>query len=238
MLLLRLVLGLFGLLFACIGAAILLIAIQMHWNWVAARSWAPVQAQLLEAKLDIVSESGSGNTRGRLPVVTPTVHARYRYEFGGKAYESQRVTINNNNQNARVIGPQLEAAYARHEPVIVWVSPRHPELAVYSRDLNYDDQLEQLASGLGASFVGLLLIAFALGSEGLIFLTALAFSCALPAALMLEAVWQLALAKISLPWSCYVTLLLLAALGCSIAALLIRSRRGQSPFVPSLKPSS
>ncbi|HEY8358371.1 MAG TPA: DUF3592 domain-containing protein, partial [Ramlibacter sp.] len=68
--------------------------------------------------------------------------ARYRYEFGGVAYESQRIGIGKSAGDS-VGGWQrrwyniLSEARAGNQPVTVWVDPRRPHRAVLDREVRW-----------------------------------------------------------------------------------------------------
>ncbi|MFY3382725.1 DUF3592 domain-containing protein [Paracidovorax sp. MALMAid1276] len=87
------------------------------------RSWQPAPAQVLSARLQRHADSDS---------TTWQVRARYRYEFGGKVFEGNRVGLDP-TAGADNLGDwherwhaRLQAALSRGEPITVWVDPRRP----------------------------------------------------------------------------------------------------------------
>jgi hypothetical protein len=115
------------------------------------RHWEPVQATLLDVKL----ETGRKGTAA--------VHARYRYEFRGKSYESARVGTG--VQSSDDIGTwqrdwyrRLDAARDAERAVTAWVDPQRPDRALLDRAVRW---------GMVAFHIPFALLFTAIGVAGL-----------------------------------------------------------------------
>lgn len=122
---------LFGLAFTAIGfSAGLLPLAEITSNAWSARSWQPVPGTVLESDREI----------GRRGVSTTTV--RYRYEFAGKPYESERIGLarpggDNLDRWQEEWHDRLQTAQGQAKPVTVWVDPARPHRAVLDRDIRW-----------------------------------------------------------------------------------------------------
>lgn len=89
------------------------------------QSWLPVEAILSEAGYR--SHAGDGSA-------TYEAYARYRYEFGGRRFEGDRVSVSRGADNLgsyqRRLGSELAAALARGDSVDIYVDPGEPANAV------------------------------------------------------------------------------------------------------------
>jgi hypothetical protein len=115
----------FGLIFAGGGFFFLSqTAIPTWQSWQAMKSWQPAYAQLLSA-------SGAENE----------TRANYRYEFGGRTFQSSRVYVadfkdNIGNYHTDMI--RLLRGYQQNgQPLPIWVNPNAPDQAVIDRDMRW-----------------------------------------------------------------------------------------------------
>lgn len=129
----------FGLMFA--GGGLFLLwqnAVPMWRDWHAMQDWQPVYAQLL-------SVNGS-----RTPA-----KARYRYQFNGTTYESDRVCVAHFSDNIGSYHNDLLGKLKRikrtGEPILVWVNPQDPFQAVIDRDMRWG--LFAFVSGFCSIFI-------------------------------------------------------------------------------------
>jgi hypothetical protein len=136
----------FGLLFAGGGLAIFSETALPTWqNWSAMQNWQPGYAQLL-------SVSGSENV----------TQARYRYEYDGTSYQSDRVYVAEFNDNIgsyhNDLLDHLRNQFSEAEFIPIWVNPLNPKQAVIDRDMRWG--LFTLMTGFCLVFVsiGLLVI--------------------------------------------------------------------------------
>ncbi len=100
----------------------------------AVRGWQPVPAQVVSVQLEQHTSRKSS---------TFQVHARYRYEFGGRPYEGSRVGLDT-SAGADNVGDwherwhtRLQAAQARGEPITVLVNPSEPAQSLIDPDLRW-----------------------------------------------------------------------------------------------------
>ena len=121
----------FGAAFFVPGIAVLVYAGWIVTRHFEARDWAPVDATVLAADLDVNHDSDGGTTY--------RVTGRYRYSWNGQTFESDRIAFSKGSDN---IGDFHQTTYdllRRHatsgEPLTVWVDPDAPSQAVAIRAL-------------------------------------------------------------------------------------------------------
>lgn len=122
---------LFGLPFAAVGIGLFMfLVVPTLTDWHAMKSWVPVQAELIDARLQ--SYRGDDST-------TWEAAAHYRYEYAANTWTSDRVAVSGGADNIgsfqQDLGAELERAFRAGEPVTVYVDPQHPENAVINREL-------------------------------------------------------------------------------------------------------
>ncbi len=147
---------LFALIFVVVGLGAGLFFAKGWFDWLGARSWEPVQANLYSVELD--QNSSSDGTTYR-------VQAEYEYFWRGERYVGNRVDLHPGADN---LGDYHQRMYRRldeslraGQPVTAWVDPDRPARAVLSRDMRW----ERLALGM--------IFPLAFGGLGLFFLWAL-----------------------------------------------------------------
>jgi hypothetical protein len=122
---------LFALPFAGFGLFMAGMVVRDFWTWSAVQSWAPTPATLLKAEAREDSDSDGGTTYRAV--------AEYRYEFGGKAYESDRVAVHAGSDNIgsyqRDRARELMQLKNAGKPITCYVNPDDPAEAILFRDL-------------------------------------------------------------------------------------------------------
>jgi hypothetical protein len=126
--------GLCGLVFAGVGVSILLFGVVPQClDWYSMKQWQPIPAKVSQAETKVSRNEGS---------TTYSATARYRYEYQGRHYSSQRVAISDSSDNMRDfqynLGKKLERAAASGDVVTVYVNPNDPSQAVINRDLRLE----------------------------------------------------------------------------------------------------
>ncbi|MFN4119431.1 ankyrin repeat domain-containing protein [Acidovorax sp.] len=118
----------------------------------AVQGWQPVPAQVLSTQLQ--QHTGSDS-------ITWQVHARYRYEFAGTAYEGTRVGLDPTG-GADNLGDwherwhsKLQAAQARGESITVRVDPKRPAQSLIDPSLRWPMLAFRLPFALVFTGVGL-----------------------------------------------------------------------------------
>ncbi len=121
---------LFALPFALIGAGTGSSIVYDLWMWQAAQRWVETPAQILESSLETDSD-GDGETH--------TVVARYSYEYGGKAYEGDRVTLQGGQDSVGTYqqdrATALEGIKKAGGKTVCYVNPHDPSQAMLYRDV-------------------------------------------------------------------------------------------------------
>jgi len=107
-------------------------ATPMISGWWSAKSWEPVQAELLEHKL--TSSHSDDST-------TYKATARYRYDFFGQVYVSDRVGFAGGSDNIgsyhQDMNRQLGRVSGGSQALNIWVNPNEPSEAVIDRDMRW-----------------------------------------------------------------------------------------------------
>lgn len=142
---------LFALPFAVAGLAISGWAVFDLWSWSDAQQWIQTPARLISAKLEVKPDD-DGN-------VTYKATAHYRYEFGGRDYESRRVAIATGSDNVGSYqqdrGRELERLLRAGRPTVCYVNPDDPSQALLFRDFRPGYFALKLIAGLLFGSVGL-----------------------------------------------------------------------------------
>ena len=129
------------------------------WAYREAQSWAATPATLLRAGLKEVDGDDCTTFRAT---------ARYRYEFGGKAYVSDRVALRKSSDNIgnfqRERGKELQKKFRNKEAVTAYVNPANPAEAILFRDLRpemmvFDSMFALMFGGAGFGLIAGSLIA-------------------------------------------------------------------------------
>jgi len=119
-----------GLLFLLVGVVIGVWLLSDLYRWQQARSWTAVNAELLHVALQ---ENRSDDS------TTWRVQARYRYDYAGRSWESDRVGISDAADNIgdfhQRLHTQLKQSWQQQQPVTAWVNPADPQQALLNRDL-------------------------------------------------------------------------------------------------------
>ncbi len=104
-------------------------------TWQQMKSWPQVSAELQHAELVINHSRSSGST-------TYSTSARYHYQYQGKYYAGERVSIMGGSDNIGDfqlnLAHRLEEAWHQQQPVPAWVNPANPADAVLNRDMHWD----------------------------------------------------------------------------------------------------
>ncbi|WP_010460205.1 ankyrin repeat domain-containing protein [Acidovorax radicis] len=115
-------------------------------------SWQPVVAQVLGSELKRHTSSDG---------TTYQVHARYRYEFGGRQYEGTRVGLDS-EVGADNIGDWhqrwhglLQSAQSRGQPITIMVNPQVPSQALIDPSIRWALQMFRVPFALVFTGVGL-----------------------------------------------------------------------------------
>lgn len=127
----RVFLFLFALPFASVALGFLFLSVIAGlYEWQQIKSWEPVQAQLLSAKLESYNKS------------TYQALATYQYRYQMVDYTSSRVAIFSGSDNIgdfhRTLGYELKYALDNQQPVTAWVNPDNPADAVLNGDMRWD----------------------------------------------------------------------------------------------------
>lgn len=117
---------LFGLIFTLAGLVPGALALSSVWDWMQARDWIEVQAQVLDAGLDRRDE-------------TFRAIATYRYQYQGIEYEGNRLSFHGGSDNIGDFHDAMHRLLERHrlsgEPLNIFIDPHHPSASVIHRDL-------------------------------------------------------------------------------------------------------
>ena len=101
-------------------------------GWLSAKSWEPVQAELLSHQL---KRKRGDNT------VTYSVIAHYRYDYLGQRFSSKRVSFSKGSDNIgsyhQDINAMLNKVANNRQPLTVWVNPKSPDQAVIDRGMRW-----------------------------------------------------------------------------------------------------
>lgn len=107
-------------------------ATPMISGWWSAKSWEPVQAELLEYKL---TSSNSDDT------TTYKATARYQYDYLGQRYVGKRVGFAGGSDNVgsyhQDMNRQLGRVRSGSRPLNIWVNPNEPADAVIDRGMRW-----------------------------------------------------------------------------------------------------
>ncbi len=127
----RIIGSLFALPFAAVGLWMLYSVSTTLADALEMRSWHPVEAQLLRGGY----ETRSGDS------TTFEAFADYRYEFDGRTYTGDRVSLSPGGDNIgdyqRELGSRLADAHASGASVTVWVDPAAPASSILDRTIRW-----------------------------------------------------------------------------------------------------
>ena len=145
-------LRLFFLPFGLVGAGIFfLLTVRPALQVLAARAWAPTPC-VVEASTVRALRGSKGGTSYR-------VETRYRYEFAGREYFSERYGFSEMASSGRASKARVVASLPPGTQTTCYVNPARPHEAVIER--RFDPQMAVGAFGLMFFFVGALGIVFA-----------------------------------------------------------------------------
>ncbi len=103
------------------------------WQWYRMQDWVEAPASVLDATLITHEPQNSDDAR------TYSVQVRYRYEYGGVAYEGKRLGIRDSTDNLGAYhsrwSQRLSMAKNQGRTVPCYVNPAKPEQAVLDRTL-------------------------------------------------------------------------------------------------------
>lgn len=126
----------------------------LHAAW-EVTSWQTVPAQVLSSNLQVLSDSDSTTYRAR---------TRYRYEIGGRTYESERLGLDpqgmadNIGHWHRDWSDRLSAARDSGRPLTAWVDPADPSQALLDPGIRWPLLLFRLPFALVFTAVGLVAV--------------------------------------------------------------------------------
>lgn len=107
-------------------------SVPMITGYTQARSWEPVTAQLLTHKLQTKRSSDS---------TTYKATARYRYNYQGVSYISDKVSFSKGSDNIgsyhQDINNRLSSIERSGDPLTVWVNPNNPSEAIIDRSFRW-----------------------------------------------------------------------------------------------------
>jgi len=97
-------------------------------SWIV-RKWVRVEANLVSLSLKM-------NEAGKIP---HGILAKYRYTFGGKEYEGDRVVLVSNyyGRQQKKLYCSLHEKIMEKRPIDVWVDPNNPNKSVISNKVSY-----------------------------------------------------------------------------------------------------
>ncbi|WP_218932176.1 DUF3592 domain-containing protein [Adhaeretor mobilis] len=143
-------LTLFSLPFTIAGLCILGWTLWSLFGWQQAQSWVETPATLLETRLK-TSRSDDSDTY--------QATARYRYQYAGKTYESDRVSLHSGSDNLgsyqQDLAKRLKKQFKDKKPWPAYVNPSDPTKAVLDRSLRPWFTLFKLGFGLVFAAVGI-----------------------------------------------------------------------------------
>ncbi|WP_331351840.1 DUF3592 domain-containing protein [Cellvibrio sp. UBA7671] len=124
---------LLGLPFAGVGLITLFLSILPNlFVWQQMKSWPQVSAELQHAEL-VIDNSGDSSTY--------SPKARYLYQYQGKHYTGERVSIMEGSDNIGDfqynLAYVLKEAWRQQQSVPAWVNPSNPTEAVLNRDMHW-----------------------------------------------------------------------------------------------------
>lgn len=115
----------------------------MQWlGWRAAQHYVAVPVKMRKLEQEAYPHKGRLQYR---------YHVEYEYEVDGRGYRSQsRFLVDGmpSEQVHRCLYETLRKARDAHEPIMAWVDPEMPALAVLDRN-SYDDPMYYVFAGIG-----------------------------------------------------------------------------------------
>jgi hypothetical protein len=143
-----------------IGVGLLGLAVLKVTQHLAAQSWQPVQATLLERSVAVEKNSAHGNKIGG----AERLAGKFSYKWEGKSYESIRVSFFNAMTRTMGMAPDdwdKRVGDVLGEPggtLTVWVNPHDPSEAVALRDLRWLEIGAMVGFGLMLVWIGWLFL--------------------------------------------------------------------------------
>lgn len=130
-------------------AAMYFIALKPLFHYWQTDSWERVPAQVLDSRLNRSTSDGS---------TTYSVSARYQYQYQGRTYTSESVSLYGGSDNFddfwQRLARRLEQARLAQQPVLAWVNPDQPEKAYLERGLRSGSLVFGFAFGGVFALVG------------------------------------------------------------------------------------
>ena len=130
-------------------AAMYFIALKPLFPYWPTDSWERVPAQVLDSRLNRSTSDGS---------TTYSVSARYQYQYQGRTYTSESVSLYGGSDNFddfwQRLARRLEQARLAQQPVLAWVNPDQPEKAYLERGLRSGSLVFGFAFGGVFALVG------------------------------------------------------------------------------------
>ncbi|HDP34341.1 MAG TPA: DUF3592 domain-containing protein, partial [Candidatus Hydrogenedentes bacterium] len=124
---------LFVLPFAAVGVGAVGLIAWTLMTWMSMQSWKETPAHIEKAELVVNRSSDSA---------TYNVKAQYAYEWNGKTFRGDRVSIHTSNDNIGSFHQrtyeELETHRSRNEPFRCYVNPKDPSQAVLYRDMRIE----------------------------------------------------------------------------------------------------
>ncbi|EKF74224.1 hypothetical protein A11A3_09500 [Alcanivorax hongdengensis A-11-3] len=144
------VMNLFAGLFLVAGLALMVfVGLKPLFHYWQSGSWQQVPARVLSSELH--RHRGDDST-------TYSVTARYRYEFDGRSYTSNRASLYSGSDNFddywQQLAGRLERARLRDYAITAWVNPQAPSQAYLDRTLRWSAMVFGVTIGAVFSLVG------------------------------------------------------------------------------------
>lgn len=138
---------LFALPFAAAGLAVMFLAAWMLWGWLEARSWVETPARIIEAELEVNSDSDGTTYRAV---------ASYEYSWEGMTHIGRRVSLSPGADNIGRFHQDRQAELSGHqqsgEPFRCFVDPHEPSRSILYREMRWG--LFSFMLMFGAVFAG------------------------------------------------------------------------------------
>jgi len=124
----------FGLVFFMAGLGIFIwMGVRPALEWQGMKNWEKTTATLVMAELKSSTDSDGGTTY--------RATAEYQYEYGGRRYSGERVSVFDMSDNIgsfqKDLGRKLEKAYKKNKSVPVYVNPQSPGETVLNREMRW-----------------------------------------------------------------------------------------------------
>lgn len=150
----------FSLPFALVGLAMAVLIVRTTVLYVQASSWPEVPTQIQELRL-ARSKEGSG--------ASVKVAGKYTYQFEGKEYSSERISLSIGSDNIgsfhQDLYNSLHEKQVRGETINCYVNPAQPDYSLLNRDLRLGMMIFYMAFGCAFGGVGFGLIGLYLANR-------------------------------------------------------------------------